>query len=248
MKYCCFNFNVIVRTEKAEESGEWFTEKQIMSFNGYHDENDSNYLTVKSALLEGLEEREHERPALALLGFKQYKYMRSKTVNESGKRKEDIHLTTGELNDKQGERLAKAFDGMKNIQPVADGPAMATVSIEPWKKEALDLEKRLSACSAKASKLISTGQSTVLKLYRHCSAVPSDLGQAQRINLEEKVAIITKALQEFTTEISKVDSKTPERAAEQEALAGPAMATLKQHNAMFEKVLNLAKNFLSMFD
>ena len=224
------------------------TEKQLMAFHGYHDPVAVDYEPVKAALLLGLQSRVHDKPAMAALNILEYKYNRNITSDEAGKKKEDSLSKASEIDGKIGDRFGKAFDSMNQALAIAVKPEQAAITVEPWKQDAWVLEKKLSAASAKVSRFVQTGQSLVLKLYRHTAEVKSTLAEAQRENLETNLGHFTKALNEYTAELSSVDCKTESRAKEQEEVAGTALSTLKIHITAFDKVLNLSKNYLSMFD
>jgi hypothetical protein len=107
-----------------------------MAINGFHDEKDESWEAVKSALLTGLEERDHEKPEMAALNFKQYKYQRNQIVKSTGSKRSDSHLQVGELEDKVSDQLAKYFDGKDLGVLPADDPD-SRVTVEAWKKDAL---------------------------------------------------------------------------------------------------------------
>ena len=182
---------------------------------------------------------------MAKLNLKQYKYNRHQTSESSGSKREDSLVVAGEVDERVAATLAKHFDRQDFAVPK---DAELQVNLEPWKKEALDFEKKIGVANARAAKAIGTGQSLNLKLLRLINGAnpnKSALATAQQQNLEEKLAIMSKAQRDFTVTLSDVDSKTEARAARMKEIAEPALAMLKEHCSSFEKVLNLAKNYLN---
>jgi len=233
-----------VRTEQSTDSGEWLTEAQIMSFNGYNNPDADAYAEVKSALLAGLPSRDHEKPEMAALNIKQYHYVRHKTEQSSGSRKDDTLITANEVDEKTAERIAKSFDA--GDFAVQDGNAQQpNISIEPWKKEAMDLERKVGSLQTRAGKALQVAKSVALKLARVADA-GNLLADAQRSNLSDKTNVLGKALEDFQFVMAPVDTKTENRASEYAKVALPAMAVLKEHCQNFEKVLRMANNYMNM--
>ena len=238
--FCC-------RAEESKEIGEWLTAKQIMANNGYHDEKVMDYETVKSALLAGLLERDHDKPDMAKLGIKQYETFRVRGEKSSGSKREDTLQQGGEVDEKLGDKLAKVFHNTDFTVPHA-GNVEVAILLEAWKKESMDLEKKIGAMTARSSKAIQTGQSLVLKLIRHVQMHNTNLAGAQKSNLEEKLEVATQALKDFTVSMSAFDSKTETNAKRQATAAEEAVPKLREHLLNFEKVISLSRNYLNMFD
>ena len=115
----------------------------------------------------------------------------------------------------------------------------------------MDFDKKVGVDNARAAKAIGTGQSLNLKLLRLINGAQPNktaLAVAQQQNLEDKLQIIVRAQRDFTVTLSDIDSKTEAMAAHMRDVAEPALATLKEHCASFEMILNLAKNYLSTVD
>ena len=238
---------IVFKTDESMDVEEWMTEKQIMAHNGYHDELAPDYESVKAALLAGLKVRDHEKPEMAKLKIKQYNYNRQWTSQSSGSKREDSLMMSGEIDERVAANLARHFDKQDFAVPEVE----PQITLEPWKKEALDLEKKIGAAHARLAKCIQTGQSQNLKLLRVINGSnpnKSGLAQAQQQNLEEKLAIILQCQRDFTVSISEIDSKTEARAKRMQEVAEPAMAVVKEHCTGFEKVLTLTKNYLNMVD
>lgn len=234
-----------LRTDESTTQGEWWTEKQIMSFNGYPDEKMDGYADVKTALLEGLTERDHEVPAMAKLGIKQYEYFRKKTGQSSGSKTEDTMAQSSEVDEKSAEKMCKLFDSGNFAVQREDLPPV--IQVEPWKRAAMDCEKKVLALQSRVARGLQTSQSLCLKLERLADA-GNQLAEAHKDNLGSKRGVLAKALEEFQRTLASVDSKTEERSAHMIQVAEPAMATLKEHCSNFEKVLNISKQYHNMCD
>ena len=230
------------RTEESSDAGEWMTLKQIMSFNGYNDEKEDAYESAKTALLAGLEERAHEKPEMAALGIKQYLYTRHKTVKSSGSKKEDSLMECGEVEAKMAQGLSLAFNNMDCGVP----QAAPTVQPEPWKKEAMEFERKVAATTARAGKAIQTSQSYHLKLRRIFGQTKCALAGANSDNLLSKQGIIVKAQEDFTVLCASVNSKNEVNAKQMKETLEPAVAVMREHAVHLEKVLNIVKSYLNM--
>jgi hypothetical protein len=238
------------RTSQSEDLSEWFTEKQIMSFNGYHDDKSPDYESVKTALLTGLPVRHHDKPEMAALGIRQYKYKRVRTNESSGSTVCDSVVEQGEISDKAHEKLVKAFDTTDFTVPVPPSVPRERVAIqiEPWKRKAMDFEKTVQSQEGKASRLVQTAQSVILKLVKHHTSTGQTLSMATKENLEARLVHMKKALEDFTVQMSGVDTKTKDQAEKFEEVGLEALTVLKKHATAFEKVLNLSKGMLNTLD
>jgi len=234
----------IFKTEESVEAGEWLTAKQIMVANGYSDEADPVYEQMKTALLAGLEERPHAKPEMAALDIKQYNYLRNQTVRSQGSRKEDSVMESGSIDAKTHAGLANAHFELHSDGAVPQ-PA-PVIQIEPWKKEALDFERKIAAATARASKVVQTAQSSNLKLVRIIGSREDGLAKANSENLMSRMEVMRKALEDFTVQNSNVNSKDADKAKHMKQVMEPALAALKEHTAHFEKVVNIVKGYLAV--
>ncbi len=217
------------------------TADHIMVFNGYTDKSAMDYDEVKTALLHGLEERDHEKPEMAALGKKQYHVVRTQTSESSGKVTEDTFTQGTSVDEKVADKLVKTFDADDfTVKPIKDGP---NIQIEAWKKSALDLEKKMSALKSRAGKLLQTATTVSLRLGKRQD---DKMAAVQKENLDEKKEVLEKALATFTTATSDLDSKNEVNAKKEAEMAEPAMATLREHCIQFDKVLRLASGYMNM--
>ncbi len=230
------------RTEGSKETGEWLTAKQIMASNGYTDEKANDYEEVKKAILHGLMERHHEKPEMAALKIKQYFVVREVQETSSGSRKEDSLYQACEIDEKQAEKLSKAFESQDFK---VRGNPKASISLEPWKKEALDFQRKVDSTTSRASKAIQTSQSNILKLCKIFQATKDPLADANRCNLEEKVELFQNELKDFTVLSSGYSDGTAEDAGHYKHVVTPALERLKIHCSSFEKVLSMSKTYLT---
>jgi hypothetical protein len=157
-----------------------------MASNGYHDEKQPGYKEVRDALLAGLMERDHEKPEMAKLKVKQYYVVKEVQETSSGSRKEDSLYQACEVDEKQAQKLTRAFES-KDFKVPERPKAAPAISLEPWKKEALDFQRKVDSTTSRASKLIQTAQSHTLRLSKIFQQNHDPLADANRCNLEEKM-------------------------------------------------------------
>ena len=120
------------------------------------------------------------------------------------------------------------------------------IQIEPWKREALDFEKKLAAATSRASKVIQTAQSFNLKLLRIIGKTDDRLAKANSDNLMARMKVMTDALGDFTVQNSNVNSKDEAKAQHMKQTMEPALLVLKEHTSHFEKVVNIVKGYLAV--
>jgi hypothetical protein len=233
------------RTEESIDTGSWLTEKQIMVENGYMDPESTEYQTAKSALLDGLESRPHEKESMAALNIKQYYLVKSRTENSTGSSKQDTFVQAHEVDEKTAARIAKSFDAGELQPQIVGGAPEPKVTLEPWKKDALELERKSASVQTRAGKAIQTAKSMMLKLGR-LSENGNSLAGAHKDNLGSKVKVLEKALDDFQISLAGVDTKNPQRALDYSNVAVPAMAVLKDHCVNFEKVSRMANGYINM--
>lgn len=233
-----------MRTEGSRETGEWFTAKQIMARNGYTDEKAPDYDEVQKALLAGLMERDHEKPEMAKLKLKQYYVVREVQETASGSRKEDMLYQASEIEERQAEKLSKAFES-KDFKVPARPKAAPAITLEPWKKDALDFQRKVDATTSRASKACQTAQSHILRLCKIFQASHDPLADANRCNLEEKMETLQSALKDFTVLTSGYSNNTQEGAARYFQMVQGDLEGLKTHCSSFEKVLSMSRTYLS---
>ena len=160
------------------------TAKQIMARNGYVDETSLDYKQVEGALLKDLLSRLHEKPEMAALKINQYYVVREVQETSSGSRKEESLYQAAEIDEKSAGKLSKAFENQDF--KVNDCPRVqATIKLEPWKKEALDFQRKIDSASSRASRAVQTCQSHILKLSKIFQGNHDPLADATRCNLEE---------------------------------------------------------------
>ena len=244
-----FNAHVKQRTvfgtEQSKEAELWLTEKQIMTNNGFLDDKADDYQVVKDALLKGLEERDHENANLAALGWKQYRTVQKSQELLTGKTKQDVLHLEHEITSKDARLIRDAFDSGSVAAPEPEKPA---VMIEPWKKDAMDLERRLQSLTTKGDKLCRDAQKIMNQLRGlvDSSAAGHPLAAAQCDEIDDKKKIFEVAGRDFVDETWKWHSRTKDDARVQAEQTEEPMKIYKQHIANFEKLLNLAKSLLSL--
>lgn len=234
-------------TEQSRESEQWLTEKQIMANNGYTDARADDYDQVKDALLKGLESRDHENAEMAALGFKQYRTVTKSNENLQGKTKADILHLEHEITSKDARLIRDQFDSGQAAAP-APGTSHGQVMIEPWKKDAMDLEKRLQGLTNKGDKLARDAQGIMLKLKNLHDKTPGGhaLAQAQSDEIEKKLEVFQKAGMDFFENYQQYNSKNEANAKEQAEKCEEPIKIFKQHITHFEKLLNLAKSLVAL--
>ena len=232
-------------TEQSRESEQWLTEKQIMATNGYTDAQSPDYDKVKDALLKGLESRDHENAEMAAMGFKQYRTVTKSNENLQGKTKADILHLEHEITSKDARLIRDQFD---SGQAAAPEPEPGLVMIEPWKKDAMDLEKRLQGLTNKGDKLARDAQGIMLKLKSLHEKTPGGhaLAQAQSDEIEKRLEVFQKAGMEFFENYQQYNSKNEANAKEQAEKVEEPIKIMKQHISHFEKLLNLAKSLVAL--
>ena len=234
----------LCRTDKSIDAGQWLTEKQIMASNGYTDPEKPEYQTAKSALLLDLAFRDHEKPAMAAMNIKQYFVVSTRTEKSTGSSKTDSLLGGNEVDEKTAARIAKSFDS--GGFAVQDGEVPEPkVQLEAWKKDALELERKVSQVQTRAGKALQVAKSMGLKLGRLASTGNS-LAEAQKDNLEQKSKLLEKALSDFQSVLATVDTRTEQKSSQYADVAVPATATLKDHCCNFEKVSRMAGAYINM--
>ena len=239
-----------VKSDLQNSEIEWLTEEQIMSHNGYTNPDHAEYSEVKTALLAGLESRPHVKPEMAALNKKQYQYTSSKTVKSVGLKKEDTLLQGGSIEERAAEKISKTFDKfeaedftvLSGKVPVKE----AQITLEPWKKEAMALEKSISFAQAKASKLVTQAQNGGIKLgLLACQG--QVLSDAVRIDLDEKGLILVNAQEAFHKALWSVDQKSMEKAEKFKEKMVPALEIFRLHINSFEKVWKLANSHINTY-
>lgn len=233
-------------TDQSKEAEEWLTEKQIMAGAGYTDEKDVNYDKVKDALLEGLEVRDHENAGMAALGFKQYQTFKRTFERLHGSTKADTLHMEHEISGSDAKAIRDVFDNGGIALPEA--PAPERIMIEAWKKDAMDLERRLTSLTSRGDKLSREAMKIIFKLKElEDSAGPGHaLAKAQKEEIQDKIPVFEKAGKDFFTEYNKYNSKTADDAKVQMEKTEDIIKVYKAHIAQFEKLLNLGNKLLAM--
>jgi hypothetical protein len=243
-----FNAHVKQRTvfgtDQSRESEKWLTEKQIMANDGYNDDQVLDYQVVKEALLKGLEVRDHENAELAALGWKQRRAAFKSHEIIGGKTKSDVLHLEHEITSKDAKLIRDHFDG--GVE--APEPEKAMVMIEPWKKDAMDLEKRLQGLTTKGDKLARDAKKIVNQLLEvvNNSIAGHPLAAAQSDEIEAKLEVFQKAGQQYQEDTWKYNSRTAADAKVQAEMVDEPMKLYKQHIANFDKLLGLARSLLAL--
>ena len=141
----------IFRTDESQNVGEWLTERQIMAEQGYQDDKHPEYAQVWEAVSKDLVVRDHEKPEMAALGKKQYAWTKKMEVKSFGSKHSDNLVIEGELDQKDAGKMATFFDQGGAAKPDIEAKKVE-VQIEPWKKDAMDLEKKLGAMVIRGDK------------------------------------------------------------------------------------------------
>lgn len=228
------------KSSKTQVDKRWLTDVQIMAENGYTDANMSQYSAIKDALLEGLESRDHENKKLAAMGIKQFLYQSAKTSDITGKQKSEKVVEEGDVDPGVAARLGRVLETC-NAGMQMPPPPEPSVSIEPWKKEAMAFEKSLAAVEAKAAKVIQQASASKFKLEQ---VKDNKMATAHFEHIDDKLPVFMNAFSAFQREISVLDSRTSAQATHMVQVAEPAMATMKEHIVNFEKVVKMAVDFL----
>lgn len=235
---------IVFGTEQSRDSEKWLTEKQIMTNNGYTDDQALDYQAVKDALLKGLDEREHENAELAALGWKQYRTVFKSNEKLGGKTQTDVLHLEQEITSKDAKAIKDQFDGGAE----APEPEKVLVTIEPWKKHAMDLERRLQGLTSRGDKLARDAQKLVNQLIVVVNKTSggNPMASAQSDEIENKMEIFQNAGKKFVEDTWRFHSRTAADALVQAEGVEEPMKVYKQHIVAFEKLLNLAKTLLSM--
>ena len=235
---------IVFGTEQSRASEMWLTAKQIMANNGFTDDQHPEYQEAKDALLKGLDERDHENADLAALGWKQYRTVQKSEEVLTGKTKSDVLHLEHEITAKDAKAIRDAFDG----NAPEPEPDRGLVTIEPWKKDAMDLEKRLQGLTTKGDKLAREAQKIVNQLTSLVNNTRSGnpLARAQADEIESKMEVFHNAGKDFQSMTWRYNSRTAIDAKVQAEMVDEPMKIYKQHIHNFDKLLSLAKTLLSI--
>ena len=195
-------------TEQSKVQEEWLTEKQIMNNNGYTDATSDEYQQVKEALLSGLDEREHEKPEMAKLGIKQYLVIKSSFERLEGTEKMDRLVTDQEISAKDAKMIAASFDAGDAWMLPPHAEDDSKVQLEPWKKEGMDLEKKLKGLTTKGDRIQREAEKIIIRLKGLDESTQGGhpLALAQRNMLADKLVVFKQAASDY---FEKIRSMAP---------------------------------------
>jgi hypothetical protein len=208
-----------------------------------------DYEKKKLALISKLKVwRDHENPAMAAMGERQYWHTWNEQENSEGTEKFNLVKGTGQI-DARGEKHAKFarhFDARRDDCPDTSSQCPRGMKIEPWRQQALLLERKFQALMGKAANMNCKTTTFVLRLDKLKSQFPVSI--VHKTELKTRLAALDKARLKISTAEAATSSKTEAQAVEKAKILSVAIPTMMAAMKDYEKVLGMVCQYLDLVD
>jgi hypothetical protein len=235
--------------EVDKKKSDWCTPDRVAQLAGYSP-GVENYEKKKLALIADLKVwRDHENPALAAMGERQYWHTWGQKEESEGTEKSTVVKGTGQIDEERHTKFAKHFDVREDCPTTSADTAAkkeAQIRIEEWKQKALVLQRRFSAMMLKASKMDTRTTTFILRLDRLKSQFPASV--AHKTELVERQTTFDKARVTVATAEAGTSSKTEAKAVEQAKTMDAAIPIMQAAMKDYEKVLSCVYSYLDYVD